>query len=120
VILFLNVWTVDFEFRAEPGEHPFVVCLVARNFNTGQEIRLLRDQLLARVSAPFDTDPHSVLVTWYGSAEIGCFFELGWRPPDNIIDLYAEHRVLTNGLILPKYKSRKKETTPGKSFKSSG
>jgi hypothetical protein len=26
-----------------------------------------------------------------------CFLELGWQLPSNVIDLYAEHRVETNG-----------------------
>jgi hypothetical protein len=32
---------------------------------------------------------------------VSCFLELGWRVPVNVLDLYAEHRVETNGLKLP-------------------
>ena len=38
-----------------------------------------------------------MLVAYNASAELSCFLELGWRLPRNVIDLYAEHRVTTNG-----------------------
>ena len=47
--------------------------------------------------APFDTGPDAALVAHYSSAELGCFLELGWPLPTNVIDLFAEHRVETNG-----------------------
>jgi hypothetical protein len=31
------------------------------------------------------------------SADAGHFLELGWRLPHNVLDLYVEHRVETNG-----------------------
>ena len=33
----------------------------------------------------------------FASAEFGCFLELGWPLPENVLDLYVEHRVETNG-----------------------
>ncbi len=27
---FAQVWMVDFEFKADPGERPYPICLVAR------------------------------------------------------------------------------------------
>ena len=64
-------------------------------------MRLWREALLALRSAPFDTGPDSVFVAYYASAELGCFLELGWPLPVNVLDLFAEHRVETNGLTLP-------------------
>jgi DNA polymerase-1 len=101
VIPFRKLWCVDFEFRSDPGERPWIVCLVAREFNSGREIRMWRDELLTLRAAPFDTGPDAALVAYYASAEIGCFLALGWPLPANVIDLFAEHRVATNGQKLP-------------------
>jgi DNA polymerase-1 len=97
VIPFREVWCVDFEFRSDPGERPWVVCMVAREFNGGREIRMWRDELLTLRKAPFNIGPDAALVAYYASAEIGCFLALGWPLPANVIDLFAEHRVQTNG-----------------------
>jgi hypothetical protein len=75
--------------------------MVAREMTSGRKIRLWRDELLALERAPFDTGPSSALIAYYASAELGCFLELGWPMPANIIDLFAEHRVETNGKKLP-------------------
>jgi DNA polymerase-1 len=98
---FRELWCVDFEFRADPGERPWPVCMVARELIGGREIRLWRDELFALDRAPFDTGPGSALIAYYASAELGCFLELGWSLPANVIDLFAEHRVETNGKKLP-------------------
>ena len=42
-----------------------------------------------------------MMVAYFASAEFGCMLELGWELPNNVIDLFAEHRVETNGLYLP-------------------
>jgi DNA polymerase-1 len=97
-IPFREIWCVDFEFQAIDGERPWVLCMVAREARSGREIRMWRDELLARQRAPFDTGADVVLVAYYASAEIGCFLELGWPLPVNVLDLYAEHRVETNGI----------------------
>jgi DNA polymerase-1 len=38
------------------------------------------------------------MVAYAAAAEASCFLELGWRLPINICDLFAEHRVVTNGI----------------------
>jgi hypothetical protein len=75
--------------------------MCARELRTGREINLWGDQLRHRSSAPFDVGPDSVFVAYAAAAEMGCFLKLGWRTPVNIIDLFAEHRVETNGRRLP-------------------
>ena len=75
--------------------------MVAQELISGRHIRMWRDELLALRRAPFDTGPDSALVAYYASAELGCFLELGWPLPTNVIDLFAEHRVETNGQKLP-------------------
>jgi hypothetical protein len=94
---FREVWFVDFEFRADPGEHPWLVCMVAKEGKTGRVLRLWRNELLGLSKAPFDVGPDSLFVAFFASAELGSFLELGWPPPQNVLDLYVEHRVETNG-----------------------
>jgi len=93
---FREVWACDFEYRAPPGERPHPVCMCARELRSGREIQLWGDDL-KRPAAPFDTGPNSVMITYAAAAEISCFLELAWPLPANVIDLYAEHRVATNG-----------------------
>jgi len=94
---FAELWCVDFEYRSDPGERPWVVCMAAREFNSGREIRLRRRELLTLNRAPFNIGSDAALVAYYASAEIQSFLELGWPLPANVIDLFTEHRVETNG-----------------------
>jgi DNA polymerase I len=98
---FRHVWCVDFEFQCEDGERPWPVCMVAKEVFTGETRRLWRDDLLRLKEAPFDTGPDSIVVAYLASAELGCFLQLGWPLPRNVLDLYVEHRVHTNGRYLP-------------------
>jgi len=99
--MFRELWCCDFEFQADPGERSWVICMVAQELISGRHIRMWRNELLALRRAPFDTGADSVLVAYYASAELGCFLELGWPLPTNVIDLFAEHRVETNGQKVP-------------------
>ena len=98
---FREVWLCDFEFRADPGERPWPLCLVAYELHTGRELRLWRDELLRHRRAPFDVGPDCLFVAYFASAELSCFLQLDWPLPVHVLDLYAEHRVATNGLPAP-------------------
>jgi DNA polymerase-1 len=95
--LFGEIWVADFEFRADPGEHPWPVCMVAEEILTGRVVRLWRNELLACNQAPFNVGPDALFVAYFASAEFSCFLELRWPLPENVLDLYAEHRNETNG-----------------------
>lgn len=98
--VFREIWVVDFEFRAASGERPDPICLVAQEVNTGREIRLWEDELKTG-QCPYSTGHDSLVVAYYASAEMGCHLALGWPMPVNVLDLYAEFRVETNGKVLP-------------------
>ena len=98
---FDQVVVVDFEFLAGHGEPQTPVCMVARELRSGREYRLWQDDLRQLPAAPWDTGPASCTVAYFASAELHCFRVLGWPIPTNIIDLFAEFRVETNGLQLP-------------------
>ena len=98
---FREVWLVDFEFQALPGENPQVICLVAREFESGRLLRLWQDEIGRLHRPPYSTDSQSLFVAYYASAECGCHLALDWPQPEQVLDLYTEFRVLTNGLKPP-------------------
>jgi DNA polymerase I len=94
-----EIWVVDFEFYAPPGERPYVACLVAHELRSGRTLKLWRDQLGSR--PPFPIDDQTLFVAFYSSAEWGCFRVLGWPMPKRIIDPFVEYRNQTN-ILRPK------------------
>ncbi|MBX7132154.1 MAG: hypothetical protein K1X67_05675, partial [Fimbriimonadaceae bacterium] len=98
--IYHDVWVVDFEFRALPGERPDPICMVAINAVTGEEKRLWGEELHS-LSPEFFSAPDSLFVAYYASAEIGCLLALGVQVPANIVDLYVEFRNQHNGRQTP-------------------
>ncbi len=96
-----EVWLVDFEFSAPPGERPTPVCLVAREFRSGRTLRLWQDDLRGRRMPPYPIGPDSLFVAYFASAELGCHLALGWPLPARVLDLYVEFRNRLNGLSPP-------------------
>jgi DNA polymerase-1 len=96
---FREIWAVDFEFIADPGENPKPVCLVAWELRNGRKLRLWQDQL--GPTPPYGTGPDTLFIAYYASAEIGCHLSLGWPIPERVLDLFTEFRNLTNGLRPP-------------------
>ena len=94
---FREIWACDFEYRAPPGERPEPVCMCALELRSGRESQLWGNEL-DRAEAPFNVGRDAVMLTYAAAAEVSCFLQLGWPLPVNVIDLYAEHRVDTNGL----------------------
>src|SRR4051812_2711227 len=94
---FREVWAVDCEFVAPPGDRPRPVCLVARELRSGCLLRIWQDDLLRMRAPPYPTGPDSLFVAYYASAEQGCHLALGWPMPTRILDLYAEFRLVTSG-----------------------
>jgi DNA polymerase-1 len=93
---FAEIWVVDFEFGAEPGEYPEPVCLVAWELRSGRRVRVWKDEF--GVAPPYATGPDALFVSYYASAEISCHLALGWRVPERVLDLFAEFRNCTNGV----------------------
>ena len=96
---FAQIWAVDFEFTAPPGERPDPICLVARELRSGRTIRLWRDQF--GLEPPYRLDADALFVAYYASAELGCHRVLGWPMPARVLDLYTEFRLRTNGGSTP-------------------
>jgi DNA polymerase I len=96
-----KIWLVDFEFRSQPGGLPEPICLVAHDLDSGNTVRWWEDDLRRAPGPPYDTDAESAMVAYYASAEDSCHLALGWPQPTNILDLFTEFRVRTNGLCPP-------------------
>ena len=96
-----EIWFVDFEFSAPPGERPAPVCLVAREFRSGRTIRLWQDDLRGRRLPPYPIGTDALFVAYFASAELGCHLALGWPLPACVLDLYVEFRNRANGLAPP-------------------
>jgi hypothetical protein len=94
-----EIWAVDFEFSAPPGERPNPICLVAWELRSGRKLRLWHEQFGS--SPPYSVDAGSLFVAYYASAELGCHRVLGWPMPARILDLFTEFRDRTNGLGTP-------------------
>ena len=94
---FERVVVVDFEFGTQPGEVPHINCMVAHELHSREWWKLDRGQCLALQAAPFPTDPRTLFVCFYATAELNCFKVLGWPLPARVVDLYVLQRVLYNG-----------------------
>ncbi len=95
-----GVFLADFEFypaRRHEGNLPIPVCLVVRAWPSGRTWRFWSDELQRMQEAPFPIGEKALFVAYYASAELDCFHVLGWPAPQNVLDLYAEFRCLTNG-----------------------
>jgi len=95
-----EIWAVDFEFQARPGDRPRPRCMVARELRTS---RLVRHWLAdgAPAEPPIGAGPDVLFVAYYASAELGCYLAVNWPLPVRILDLFCEFRNLTNGLSVP-------------------
>jgi DNA polymerase I len=101
VAAFRAVWTLDFEFSSGSGERPTPICMVAHELITDRTLRVWQDELHSMPMPPFPVDDTTLLVAFYASAELGCFEVLRWPMPANVLDLFTEFRVVTNGRPTP-------------------
>jgi hypothetical protein len=90
---------LDFEFQAPNGERPDPLCMVARELVSGREHCLWQGELRRAKSPPFDIGSDTLVCAFFASAEMGCFLELGWKRPVNLLCLHAEDRAATNGRL---------------------
>jgi len=89
----------DFEFAIQPGERPDVVCLAWHEQPPGQTHRLWRDQLGSK--PPCRIDSRVLHVHFVSNAELGCYLNLSWPLPINVLDLNPVFRCVTNGRTVP-------------------
>ena len=95
-----SIWVVDFEFTSNPGDRPNPVCVVAQELKSGktESVWLEGEDAGDLKSPPYSTGKDAIFISFYAPAEMSCHLALGWQMPANLVDLFAEHRVQTNGL----------------------
>lgn len=92
---------VDAEFKVTSGGRPEPICLVAHDVLSGTTYRLGAADLHRNAVPPYPHGPDTLTVAYYASAEWLCYRALGWPLPENVLDLYAEFRNITNGRRSP-------------------
>jgi len=90
---------VDTEFYAPNGERQVPACAVGRELRTGRVVTQFYGEFTA--TPPFRVDAEALYVAFYASAEMGTHLALDWPIPPNIVDLFAEFKVATNGRDTP-------------------
>ncbi len=100
---FEEIWLWDFEFISNPGEHPDVVCLSAKELRSRQTVSMWFEKG-ARPPAPFRTDDKVLFVCFAATAELSCHLSLGWPLPAKVLDLSPEFRCIVNGRKPPEGK----------------
>jgi DNA polymerase-1 len=98
LVQFADTYAIDFEFHQPPGENPKPLCVAFHLLGSERTEKLWLEGDQPPVACPFPVDGDTLIVAYFASAEMNCFVALGWPFPKNLIDLYAEFRVLTNGL----------------------
>lgn len=95
---FKRIFVIDFEFLAGPGKRQEPICLVSYEINSGKITKVwLEGKDPLTLKPPYPMDETDLCIAYYSSAEWGCHLALDWPLPVNVIDLYPEFRVLTNG-----------------------
>jgi len=95
-----EIWIVDSEYVSNPGERPQPVCVAAHELKSGvvKSVWLEGEEAGDVKSPPYPTSKDALFICFYAPAEMSVHQALGWQMPVNLVDLFAEHRVLTNGL----------------------
>jgi hypothetical protein len=97
---FREVWLVDTEFHAPPGERPRPICLAARELFTGETVQRWLWDDPGRLP-PFYAREETLFVAYFAPAELGVYLACGWPMPERVLDVYAEFRLLTSGRPAP-------------------
>ena len=76
-----GIYLVDFEFHpagGREGNPPVPVCMVVRQWPSGETSRHWQAELQTMPAAPFPTGTDALFVAYFASAEMDCFAALGW------------------------------------------
>jgi len=92
----MDTYIVDFEFSHRAGCNPRPWCVAFHCVESGEEVSLWLDGL--NIPSPFPD--HFRMVAHYAPAELGCFLQLGWKPPTEVIDTLPEART-SQGQVMP-------------------
>lgn len=93
---FKEIWVCDFEYRSRTGSPVEPHTAVFIEARSDRRIQLHGHHLTSNRRSPIRSDDSVLLVCFSALAEMGCYAALGWKPPERILDLYAEACVELN------------------------
>jgi hypothetical protein len=98
---FGQIVVCDFEYEAESGSLPNVLCMVVHvleaNLQHVRTMRVWRGDF--GTAPPFDIGDDSLFVAYAAWAELTCFRVLGWRFPIHVFDLHTAYLAASNVLL---------------------
>src|SRR5829696_911217 len=74
-------------------------CLAAREVRSGRSLTIGGDELWRLPGPPYSVGPDSLLVGFDLSETLACHLALKWPIPGRLLDLAAESRCLSAGLL---------------------
>lgn len=93
---YAEVWAADCEYRQTPEGFPDVVCIVMQEvFDRRPALRLFVGEFPKECPIDFSR-PNTLFISYAAPVELGCFLQLGWAFPRNVLDLFAEARMNAN------------------------
>lgn len=92
------VYLVDTEYQTGTGDRCKPICMVSRELYSGHVNRRWLWNCDPGTPPWNPRDPRTLVVSFSVPAECGVFAALGWEQPCRVHDLWAEHRLRTNGL----------------------
>ena len=105
---FERVYVWDSEYQTVPGWHVRPVCMSATELHSGEKFSCRFDAPGQHVENPLDFGPKALHISYSAPAELGFALAAGWGLPVNVLDLWVEYRVLTNGSV--DFRGNKPET----------
>lgn len=100
-----EIWVLDSEFSIGPGGQPGPLCVVWHQVRSGRRwVQAGWEQL--RGPCPVPNGPDVLFMGYNLAAEWRVYRQLGWPWPKQCLDLYFEHRLASNNLILTYPKPR--------------
>jgi hypothetical protein len=95
---FKEVWVWDSEYVTVLGWHVKPVCMCAVELHTGATLSRAWHEGQS-VPNPLPFGPDAVHIVYTATADLGFALAAGWGLPCYVVDLYAEYRAFTNGML---------------------
>jgi DNA polymerase family A len=89
-----GVWFVDTEYGTDKNFRPIPELLIAREHFSRKEIVVWKGEF--GPEPPYPIGPDSLIVVYFGSAELGVHEVLNWKQPARLFDDYVEYKLLYN------------------------
>ena len=93
---FSAIWVIDTEYRASNGQTLIPVCLVAREYRSGEIRRLWIHEKGGQPDLRVVFNDNTLFVAYSCIGDMQVLSQLGWCLPTRVLDLYSEFRNIKN------------------------